>query len=208
MNIEVLLNSPVTIALLIANVVLSVIGFQNPRLIDQTIFDMRRVRHGRQYFRLITSGFIHGDPFHLFVNMLTLFFLGPALESAIGSLAFAGIYFASLLAGALWMMLENYRNLGYRALGASGAISGVVTAFAIFAPFVMFYLFFAVPIPAIVFAVLYIAWSAWAQGRVQDGIGHAAHLGGALMGVVIVCVFWPEAPRGLWRQIVDFMQGF
>lgn len=204
MDIEILLNSPVTIALLVANIILSAWGFQNARFIDKTIFDMRRVRQQNQWYRLVTSGFIHADPFHLFVNMLTLFFLGPALEYMLGSLPFTGIYFASLLAASAWMMVENHRNLGYRALGASGAISGITTAFAMFAPFAMFYLFFAIPIPAILFAALYIAYSIWAQGRMQDGIGHAAHLGGAIAGIVLVCIFYPEAPRALPDQILKF----
>lgn len=205
MNLEILLNAPATIGLLVANIILSVAAFRTPRLIDAVMFDMRRIRQDHQYQRLLTSGFVHGDGLHLFVNMLTLFFIGPTLEYIVGTGRFLGIYFASLLVGSLWTLVENHRNLEYRALGASGAISGVTTAFALFAPFTMFYLFFAIPIPAILFAVLYIAWSAFAQGRVNDGIGHAAHLGGALTGVVLVCVFWPEAPRALWQDVTDFV---
>jgi membrane associated rhomboid family serine protease len=206
MDLDLLLNSPVTVALLVANIVLSIWGFNSPRLIDATLFDMRRVRQQHQYQRLITSGFVHGDPLHLFVNMLTLFFFGPIMEQVMGATPYVAVYFACLLSGSLWTMVEHHRNLGYKALGASGAISGIITAFALFAPFSMINVFFILPLPAIVFAVLYIVWSGWAQGRLNDNVGHAAHLGGALMGVALVCLFWPEAIESTWRQVLRFFQ--
>lgn len=202
MNLDVILNAPVTLGLLIANLVVSIVGFRNPRLIDTALFDMRRIRRDGQYQRMLTSGFIHADPFHLAMNMLSLLFIGPYLELGMGAGPYLGFYFACLLGGSAWTLLENFRNLDYKALGASGAVSGVTTGFALFAPFAMI-LIFVVPMPAILFAVLYIAWSAFAQGRVNDGIGHAAHLGGALTGLVLVCLFWPEAIRRLFLQIAE-----
>lgn len=201
MNVDVILNAPVTIGLLIANLVLSIVGFRNPRLIDTALFDMRRIRRDGQYQRLLTSGFIHADPIHLAMNMISLVFIGPYLEMAMGAGPYLGFYFACLLGGSLWTLLENFRNLDYRALGASGAVSGVTTGFALFAPFAMI-LVFVVPMPAILFAVLYIGWSAYASGRMNDGIGHAAHLGGALTGLVLVCLFWPDAIRALWTGLL------
>jgi membrane associated rhomboid family serine protease len=161
------------------------------------------MRRGNEWWRMITSGFVHGDPFHLMMNMLALFFLGPSLEYIVKTGPFLAIYMLSLLAGSLWTWMEHFRDTNYRALGASGAVSGITTAIAMFAPFATIYAFFALPMPLIVFAACYIIWSAWAsQSRVQDGIGHGAHLGGALAGVALVCVFWPGAVRGLWDQFV------
>jgi membrane associated rhomboid family serine protease len=155
---------------------------------------------------MVTSGFIHGDPFHLFMNMLALFFLGPFLEAVAGTPGFIIIYFASLLAGSLWTFMEHYRDPNYRALGASGAVSGVTTATAVFAPFAQILVFFALPMPLVVFAICYIAWSAWAsRSGIRDGIGHAAHLGGALMGVAIVCLFWPAAPQQAWDMFLAML---
>lgn len=201
MNPEVFLYAPVTLGLIIANVVLSVVGLRQPRLIDQTLLDVGEILGRRQYQRLITSGFVHADTGHLAMNMLSLFFIGPYLEMAIGSGPYLVLYIACLLGGSLWAVLENARNPNYRALGASGAVSGVLTAFSLFAPFAMF---FGI-IPAVLYTVLYIAWSAYAQGRVQDGVGHAAHLGGALTGVVMVCLFWPDAVRALWTGILAYL---
>jgi membrane associated rhomboid family serine protease len=83
------------------------------------------------------------------------------------------------------------------------------TAAALFFPFSTIYLFFAVPMPMIVFALGYIIWSAVASaGRLRDGVGHAAHLGGALAGAAIVCLLWPEAPQAMIDQLADRLRGF
>ncbi len=201
---EILLRAPATLALLIANIAISIAAFGNARLMDRLLFDMNRIRRFNEWYRMVTSGFIHGDPFHLFMNMLALFFLGPYLELlAIGTMPFLIVYMVSLVAGSLWTYMEHYRDVNYRALGASGAVSGVTTAAAMFFPFSTIYVLFALPMPMIVFAICYIIFSAWAsRSGIRDGIGHAAHLGGALAGIAIVCVFWPEAPQAAWRQFV------
>lgn len=201
---EILLRAPATLALLIANIAISIAAFGNVRLMDRLLFDMNRIRRFNEWYRMVTSGFIHGDPFHLFMNMLALFFLGPYLELlAIGTMPFLIVYMVSLVAGSLWTYMEHYRDVNYRALGASGAVSGVTTAAAMFFPFSTIYVLFALPMPMIVFAICYIIFSAWAsRSGIRDGIGHAAHLGGALAGIAIVCVFWPEAPQAAWRQFV------
>lgn len=204
MNVDLLMQAHATLALLATNVILSVIAFGNPRLVDAMLFDIGRIRKKNEWHRTITSGFVHGDPLHLFMNMLSLFFIGPALEVLVlGTWTFLGFYMACLIAGSAWTLMEHWRDANYKALGASGAVSGITAAFGLFAPFAMI-IFFVVPMPAILFAVLFIAYSAFASGgRMQDGIGHAAHLGGALMGVALVCLFWPAAIRDAWLQILE-----
>lgn len=202
---DVFLQSPATYSLIIANVFISFLAFGNVRLLDRLLFDMNRIRRFNEWYRTITSGFIHGDPFHLFMNMLALYFMGPAVESpyAAGTPGFLVIYFASLVAGSAWTYMEHYRDPNYRALGASGAVSGITTAGAVFFPFAQIYVFFALPMPLAVFAICYIGYSIWASRTgVRDGIGHAAHLGGALMGVAIVCLFWSAAPERAWQQFL------
>ena len=200
---DILLAAPATLSLLIANIALSFMAFSNARLVDRMLFDMNRIRRSKEWYRMFTSGFIHADPFHLFMNMLALYFMGPYLEITTGTVGFLIIYFASLFAGSAWTYVEHYRDPNYRALGASGAVSGITTAAAVFYPFAQILLFFAIPMPLGLFAIAYIALSWWsARSRVGDGIGHAAHLGGALMGVGIVCLFWPEAPQRAWQDFV------
>ncbi len=203
MDFQLLMASPATLALLIANIAISSFAFQNERVIAATLFDVAMIRRRHQYQRMITSGFVHGDGFHLFMNMLALFFLGPYLEYLVGPVAFLGIYFASLIAGSLWTYMEHFRDMNYRALGASGAVSGVTAAAALFAPLQTILVFFVLPMPFILFAALYTGWSAWASAtRVRDGIGHSAHLGGALMGLALVCIVWPQVARNAWDQVI------
>ena len=202
-ELQIILGSPGTLALLVANVVISIAAFNNASLVDRLLFDINRMRRNKEWYRGITSGFIHGDPFHLFMNMLALYFMGPFVEYIAGTVGFALIYFASLIGGSLWTYMEHFRDSNYRALGASGAVSGVTGAAAVFAPFAQIYLFFALPMPLGLFAICYIGYSAWAsRANVRDGIGHAAHLGGALTGVAIVCIFFPQYPKAALDQFL------
>lgn len=201
-----LLSTPASLLLLLTNIGVSFAAFNNPQLMDSLMFDVDRIRRNGEWYRWFTSGFVHGNPPHLLVNMLTLFAFGPSLEGALGTGSFLAIYVGSLLAGSAWTWMEHFRDSNYRAVGASGAISGLVSVYAIFAPLAMF-LF--PPVPAIVYAIGFLLWSAWASSNnVRDGIGHAAHLGGALAGVAIVCIWWPFAPQRMIDQIVAAVSGF
>ena len=203
-QMQYLMASPATLTLLVANIIVSIAGFRNEKLVEATLFDITMIRRRGQIYRMATSGFIHGDPTHLFMNMLALFFLGPSLEVTVGTSSFVGIYVAALLGGSLWTYMEHFREGSYRALGASGAVSGVTLAAAVFFPLSTIYVFYALPMPFILFAVLYTGWSAWAAAtRVRDGIGHAAHLGGGLTGVALVCIFYPQNVQQSWNQVVQ-----
>jgi membrane associated rhomboid family serine protease len=203
-ELQILMLAPATTVLLIANIVVSFIAFQNERLMDQLMFDITMIRRRHQYYRFVTSAFIHGDGFHIFMNMLALYFMGPFLEIQIGTPGFLGIYFASLLAGSAWTYMDHFRDGNYRALGASGAISGMMTAASLFGPLQMILVFFILPMPFILATALYIGWSVWAShAQVRDGIGHSAHLGGALMGIALVCLLYPQVARNAFDTVVE-----
>jgi membrane associated rhomboid family serine protease len=195
-----ILQTPVTLLVVLVTIAVSIAGFNNPRVTDALLLDVQVIRRRHEYHRLITSGFVHADPLHLFMNMFTLVFIGPVLERMAGPGGFGIVYFASLIAGSAFALMEHLRSSSYRALGASGAVSGVTVVFALFAPFAQI-IVFVLPMPAILFAVLYIVWSAYASGRVNDGVGHEAHLGGALMGLVLTCLIWPAAIDSLIDQV-------
>jgi|APLow6443716910_1056828.scaffolds.fasta_scaffold75178_2 membrane associated rhomboid family serine protease len=208
-ELDQLLSAPASLLLLLANIGLSFAAFQNPQLMDRLMFDVGRMRRHGEWYRMFSSGFVHGGPLHLGVNMLGLYSLGFALEGYLGTLPFLMLYLGSLLAGSGWTWMEHFRDMNYRAVGASGAISGLATAFAIFAPLSEFLFLFVFPMPAFIFSGVYIAVSAWAASSdVRDGIGHSAHLGGALAGVAIVCIWWPHAPQQMIDQIVASVRGF
>jgi len=193
-------TTPVTILLLGLNVLVSLYTlYSNPALIDKLAFKPREIREG-EYQRLITAGFVHANLSHLLFNMITLFFFGPWMEMILGPARFLILYFGSELAAHALSMKAHWKSTSYAAVGASGAISGVLFGFCLFAPFEMLYLFLAIPIPAIVFAVGYVALSVYSMKQAQSqgmtgGIAHEAHLGGALGGVMLTILLYPDVVR-------------
>ncbi len=191
------IDTPVTLILLLVNVLVS--GYtllQDDSLIDRLGFRPVRIREQGEWYRFITAGFVHGGLAHLAFNLITLYFFGPLLEVVLGSLNFIVLYFGSELAAHALTYWFHQGDEGYNAVGASGAISGIVFAFCLFAPFEKLYLFFAVPVPAILFAIGFVAVSIYAMNRTRGrlgGIAHEAHLGCALGGVVMTILMEPRA---------------
>lgn len=196
---ERLLQTPITLALLLSNVGVS--GWAlvaDPSLLAELSFQPRRIRKNREYYRFLTAGFIHAGGAHLAFNMITLYFFGPTLERLLGTVGFLVLYFGSELAAHGLSFLLNRDDPHYSAVGASGAISGVVFAFCVFFPLRNLYLFFALPIPAIVFAFGYVFGSIYAmrggaEKGASDWIAHEAHVGGALAGVFLTISLRPDA---------------
>ncbi len=156
------------------------------------VFHTGAVRAG-QWHRFVTPAFLHADLGHLLVNMLTLYFFGPAVETIYGTGGLLAIYLGSQLAAQGYAYWRKREEPGYTALGASGAVSGVVLAFCVFAPLAKLYLFFAIPLPAIVFGIGYIAYSSFAMGG-KGRIAHEAHLGGAIGGAALALLLPTAGP--------------
>lgn len=201
-------ETPVTILLLLVNVLVSGYAlFFDHSLVDRLAFKPRRILENREYQRLITAGFVHAGVAHLAFNMLTLFFFGPELELLLGPGKFLLLYFGAELAAHGLTLLLHKDNAGYAAVGASGAVSGVVFGYCLFYPFAKLYIFFLpIPIPAIVFAVAYVALSVFAMRKEQEGgmgggIAHEAHIGGALGGLLLTVLLEPMAIQIFLGQI-------
>ncbi len=198
--------APVTLLLLVINVMVSGYAlFMDQSLIDRLAFKPRRIREHREYYRFITGGFVHVGLGHLAFNMLTLYFFGPYLEYVVGSGRFLLIYFGSEMAAHAVTMLLQRKNPAYSAVGASGAISGLVFAYCLFNPFSRIGLFFAIWIPAWLFAVGFVVISVVAMRRreagTSGGLAHEAHLGGALGGVVLTILLEPRSLELFLGQI-------
>jgi membrane associated rhomboid family serine protease len=157
-----------------------------PNLLTRNLLRPYWMLRERNYATIITSGFIHGDFGHLLFNSLTLFFFGPGLERRMGSEKFVLLYFIGLVLSSLGTVYKQRNNPDYAALGASGAILAVLFAYIVYYPTQMLYLYFALPIPAVLFAFGYLAYSWWASKNRRDNINHDAHLDGALTGLVFV----------------------
>jgi len=204
---DALLQSPITLALLLIN--LGISGYAmlvDLSVIDDLSFRPTRIEQNGEYYRFLTAGFVHGGGAHLAFNMITLFFFGPLLERLLGAGAFLILYFGAEIAAHALTFVMHRTDPQYAAVGASGAISGVVFAFCVFFPLRNLYLFFAVPIPAILFAFGYVFGSLYAmQGErrqgVVGGIAHEAHIGGALAGIVLTILLEP-------RSVQIFLESF
>ena len=190
-----LASSPISALLLVVNILTTCyVLFMDPRALDRLALKPYRVKQDQEAYRLLTSGLVHVNMGHLLVNMVTLFFFGPALEYQLGPIGFLVLYLGSDLASGALSMIKHHDDAWYSSVGASGAISGVVIAYALFYPLRPIYMMFIpIGIPAIVFAGLYIGFSAWAAKDQRPGsIAHIAHLGGALGGLLITVILEPS----------------
>ncbi|WP_028484555.1 rhomboid family intramembrane serine protease [Thioalkalivibrio sp. ALE17] len=181
-----------TLYLIVATVVVSLLAWQNPRWLHAMIHHPPSVQRG-QYWRLVTHGFIHADGTHLAFNMITLFFFGMAMERVlvpeIGMGGFVLFYLAAIVLASLPSHLRHLRDPSYRSLGASGAVSAVLFAYILLQPWSLLFVFF-IPVPAIVFAAVYVGYSLYAQRQNRDNINHSAHLWGGAWGVAFM--LWLE----------------
>ena len=205
---EVFYQSPATFVLIAANVIASMIAFSNPRFMEQNLFHVGPILQGREWHRIVTSGFLHGGFFHLLINMYVLYGFGRLLEypNVLGTGGFLIVYGAALLGGSFWSLLENRRKPDYRALGASGATSGIILSVCLFAPFATLILF-VIPMPAVVFGVVFIVLSAILAQRENKVIGHEAHLGGALSGLIATMLVRPDALSIFSEQVAARLGG-
>jgi membrane associated rhomboid family serine protease len=179
--------------LLIATIFLfSLKGFKDQEFFRKYEFHIGSIRAGEQ-IRMITSGFLHADWGHLFFNMFTLFMFAPVVISHFGSISFLLIYFASLVFGSLLTLVMHKNEYSYRAIGASGAVTGILYSAILINPSMSLYLYFIpIPIPAYLFGIGYLLYSIYGMKTKRDNIGHTAHFGGAIGGYLITLIKEPN----------------
>ena len=197
----------ITLAIIAVTALVSWMAFNNRSLEDRLILWPPAVRRQRQYDRLLTHGFIHADWQHLIFNMITLFFFGRHVEGVFGGgvagmLGFLFFYLSAIVMAILPTYLRHKDDSHYRSLGASGGVSAVLFAFIQLSPWSGMIIFpIPVPIPAIVYAVLYTASSIWMDKRGGDNINHSAHLFGAAYGVLFMLATQPGVVPNFIRQL-------
>ena len=190
------MSAPITLLLIAATCVVSLVAFRTPSLLMRLILWPPAIDRHRQYDRLVTYGFIHADFWHLFFNMFTLFFFGRQIEGWMaaqkGPWVFPLFYFSALVVSILPTYLKHQKDPNYRSLGASGAVSAVLFAFILFDPWSKLIIFpIPLPIPAFLFALLYVGYSLWMDRRGGSSVNHSAHLWGAAYGVLFVVLLQP-----------------
>jgi membrane associated rhomboid family serine protease len=197
-------RTPASLAILGVILAFSALAlWASPKILMRNLLRPYWLLKERDYSTLITSGFIHGDFGHLLFNSLTLFFFGPNLERTIGTNRFIALYFIGLIVSSLGTVYKQRNNPDYAALGASGAILAVLFAYIVYYPTQLLYLYFALPIPAVLFAFGYLAYSWWASKHRRDNINHDAHLDGAITGLLFVALTDP----GAWGEALSLITG-
>ncbi len=180
----------VLLAIIIITCVISYIGFQQPEFFQKYKFEVGSVQRRKEYLRLLSAGFLHGDWMHLFFNMYTLYIFAPIALIGFKVYGFLIIYIGSIILGNLFCLYHYRRVPFYSAIGASGGVSGVLFAAVALAPMDIRIWF----IPGFAFGALYFGYSVYMMlnPRMNDNIGHAAHLGGAFFGLVYAVAVYPE----------------
>lgn len=197
-----------TLTIIIITALLSFTAFNNPKIMQDLIFHPPAIIRNNQYYRFITSGFIHADINHLLFNMLTLYFFGKSWENIyIGYLGiekymFLVLYLSAMIVADIPSFIKNKNNYRYYSLGASGAVSAIVFSMILIAPWSMLYVFF-LPVPAIIYAVLYLAYSVYMDRKGGDNINHGAHLWGAIFGVVFTLIIKPEVAQIFLERLLN-----
>lgn len=181
----------ILIAIIVANVVISYKGFNDLYFFRKYEFHVGSIRSGEQ-IRMLSSGFLHVDMMHLIFNILTLYFFAPVVLGWLGNFSFILVYFGSLIFGSLLTMLFHKNDYSYRAVGASGAVTGVLYSAILLQPDMMLGIFYVIPMPAYLFGILYLLYSIYGMKAKNDNIGHTAHFGGAIGGYLITLIKMPS----------------
>ncbi|MEO6171497.1 MAG: rhomboid family intramembrane serine protease [Arenimonas sp.] len=192
--------------IIVLTCVISYTAFNNSKLMADWILSPYKVKRDRQYYRYITYGFLHADGMHLLFNMITLYFFGRVMEgfytSELGPFGYVLFYLGGIIVSVLPSATQHQKDPAYATLGASGAVSAVLFAYILFEPWTTLLIFF-VPCPAIIYAVLYVAYSIWLDKKGGDNVNHSAHLWGAAYGVAATLVIQPSVLSHFINQLMN-----
>lgn len=199
----------VTTIIIIVTVIVSVLSFgqneflpqslSHPEWFDKLKFNAYMIVHGKQHYRLLTSGFIHGSSWHLIFNMLTLYFFGYYVEDSFniifgakGEFVYALMYLLAIVVSSLSDLIKHKDDPWFNAIGASGAVSAVIFAAILLDPKLgICFFFIPIPIPGYIFGPLYLIYCQYMAKKNIDNIGHSAHFWGAVFGFVFPILLCP-----------------
>jgi len=184
----------IIVLILVTTAIVSVAGFYNPLVQNRLIFSPERILATKEYYRLITPGLLHADWLHLLMNMYVLYAFGLPIARFYGADQLALIYLGSIVGGNL-LALFIHRHHDYHALGASGGVCGVMFAYLFLFPGSGVNQYFIIPIPGWLFLPLFMVGSYYGIRHNRDNIGHDAHLGGAVIGLLITTALYPAIVR-------------
>lgn len=204
---------PITYIIIGITVLISMITFSNESLAMKLMMNPYLIHTKKQYYRFLTSGFIHGSYTHLFFNMFSLYFFGLGMEHIFrilfgeaSSVYFIALYLLAIVASDIPTYWKNKNNPSYNSLGASGGISAIIFAFIIFEPLQSLCIYIAICMPGFIFGSLYIVFSYYQGRKSNSHINHDAHLYGALFGLLFCIVAHPAAIPVFFEQVTLWVQ--
>ena len=180
------------LSIILLNIVFSFKGFNDFIFFEKFQFKIEKIKN-REYYRFLTSGFLHVDKQHLLFNMVTLYFFGDFVLNFFSSFWFFFIYAFCLISGSIFCFFIHQNNNIFSAVGASGAVTGILfSAILSYPDLKLALLFLPIPIPGYIFGIAYLAYTFYGIKKQNDGIGHSAHLGGAIGGIVLSIILMPK----------------
>jgi membrane associated rhomboid family serine protease len=192
--------------IVLLTIAVSVYAFYHRHIVDILSLKPNAVYHRFQVYRVLSHSLVHADWSHLLVNMYVLYVFGGVCESYFAryfgvkaDLYFVQLYLFSLVVSSLYSIYKHKNNVHYSAIGASGAVMSVVFTSIFFDPWNKLWFFGVVPIPGILFGVLYLGYSFYMSKRNVDNVGHDAHFSGALFGLIYPVILDPS----LLKQFID-----
>jgi membrane associated rhomboid family serine protease len=210
----------ITVVIIILTCLVSYRAFSDQSLFYNLAHWPMREFHRKEYYRLVTSGFVHGSWWHLLVNMFVLYSFGEIVEyhykmffgPVMGGILYVLVYLLVIVCASIPSFFQKKDFESYTAIGASGGVSGIVFIFILMYPWEMLLLYAIIPIPGIVAGILYLWYSSYASKNVDDHIDHQAHFYGALFGLVFTLFLRPSLAgdflHGLVHDIPNFSQLF
>ena len=182
-----------TFLIIIITSVISVISFSNRTLFDRLLFNPYQVYYRKEWYRIITHGFLHADWTHLIINMLVLFSFGSTIEMAFRIMAaqtwmklpilwYVIFYLLAIIISSLTTLHKHKNDTWYNSVGASGAVAAVLFCSIFFNPNMTLLFMGIIPIKAYIFGPLYLLYSYYSARKANDHINHDAHLLGAVFG--------------------------
>lgn len=195
----------ITYILIGVTAVVSYMCFSNRNLFEKLALIPYLVIRNNQWYRLVSHGFVHADTMHLLVNMFTFWSFGTYIEGAFGYLgfstwAFIGLYFGGMIFASVYDIVKKGNNPYYVSIGASGAVSAVLFTSILLNPWGKILFFAVIPVPGILFGVLYLAYCQYMAKRGGDNVNHNAHFYGAVFGFVYPVLLEPS----LWRAFISY----
>ncbi len=201
----------VTLIIIIITAITSYRAWSKPEVFEKWLFNPYIINHQKQYYRFLSSGFIHRDNMHLIFNMITLYFFGSRIEqiyqyyySTTGIVFYLITYLFGIIVADMLSYIKHRNNPHYSSIGASGGVSAVLFASIIYDPTSSICLYFAICIPGFILGGLYLIYSYYQGRRAGSNINHDAHLVGSVFGILITLLIRPAVAMQFIEQIMNY----